>query len=75
MSKQLLIDYNVTFTSETGARVLEDIRKFSGYNNPCFVRGEPDTTAFNLGQRNVCLRILSFLERMKEERQEVAING
>jgi len=75
MSKQLLIDYNVTFTSEHGARVWEDLMKFCGYNNPCFVRGEPDLTAFNLGQRNVCLRVLSFLERSKEERQEVAING
>jgi len=38
------------------------------------MRGEPDFTAFKLGQRNVCLRILSFLECSKEERQEVAID-
>jgi len=72
--KQLLIDYNITFTSEIGERVLEDLKKFCGYNDPCYMRGEPDFTAFKLGQRNVCLRILSFLEYSKEERQEVAID-
>lgn len=73
--KQLLIDYNITFRSEHGARVLEDLRAFCGYNNPCFVRGEPDLTALNLGQRNVFLRILNFLSRSdNKERQEVTIN-
>jgi hypothetical protein len=73
--KQLLTDYNVTFHSECGERVLEDLKAFCGYNNPCFVRGEPDLTALNLGQRNVFLRILNFLSYSdKKERQEVIIS-
>lgn len=71
---QLLIDYNVTFHSECGERVLEDLKKFCGYNDSCYMRGESDLTAFHLGQRNVFLRILNFLERSKEERQEETIN-
>jgi hypothetical protein len=72
--KQLLIDYNVTFHSECGERVLEDLKKFCGYNDSCYARGEPDLTALRLGQRNVFLRILHYLERSKEERQEETIN-
>lgn len=73
--KQLLIDYNVTFHSECGARVFEDLKKFCGYNDSCYMRGESDLTAFRLGQRNVFLRILSQLECAKEERQEEVDNG
>ena len=76
MNKQLLIDYRVTFNSETGQRVLKDLEEFCGYNQPCFYRGEHDMTAFSLGQRNVILRIKSFLQKDPEEkRQEEALDG
>jgi hypothetical protein len=74
-TKELLIDYSMTFRSEHGAKVLEDLKTFCGYNAPCYVRGEFDQTAFNLGMRNVCLRIMTLLENqssLKQEKQESA---
>lgn len=72
--KQLLIDYNVTFNSESGTRVAEDLKAFCGYNDSCYFPEQPNVTAFHLGQRNVYLRILNFLERFDKERQETTIN-
>ena len=66
--KQLLIDYRVTFNSESGQRVLKDLEDFSGYNHPCFYRGESDMTVFTLGQRNVVLRVKSFLDIDPEQK-------
>jgi hypothetical protein len=74
-TKELLVDYSMTFKSEHGAKVLEDLKTFCGYNAPCYARGESDHTAFNLGMRNVCLRIMTFLENqslLKQEKQENA---
>ena len=74
-TKELLVDYSMTFRSEHGAKVLEDLKTFCGYNAPCYVRGEFDQTAFNLGMRNVCLRIMTLLENqslLKQEKQENA---
>ena len=59
--KQLLINYKATFSSETGQAVLRDLETFCGYNQPLFMRGESDTTAFSLGMRNVYLRINRFI--------------
>jgi len=73
--KQLLIDYRVTFNSETGARVLRNLEEFAGYNVSCFHRGEADMTAFALGQRNVVLRIKAFLDADPDQiLQEEAIS-
>ena len=74
-TKELLVDYSMTFRSEHGAKVLEDLKTFCGYNAPCYMRGEFDHTAFNLGMRNVCLRIMTLLENqssLKQEKQENA---
>ena len=74
---QLLIDYRVTFNSETGKKVMKDLEAFCQFNQPCFVRGEADSTAFSLGMRNVFLRIKKFVEAdLTEEKQmEVEDNG
>lgn len=74
--KQLLINYRVTFNSEAGREVLKDLESFCGYNNPCFIRGEADSTAFQLGGRNVYLRIKKLLETdLETKKQEVTENG
>lgn len=71
--KQLLINYKATFGSETGQAVLRDLEEFCGFNHPCFIRGESDTTAFSLGMRNVFLRINKFMKAdLETEQQEVA---
>lgn len=70
--KQLLINYKATFSSETGQAVLKDLENFCGYNQPCFIRGESDATAFSLGMRNVFLRINKFVNAdLETKRQEV----
>jgi hypothetical protein len=77
-TKELLVNYSMTFRSEAGTKVLEDLKVFCGYSGPCYVRGEFDHTAFNLGMRNVCLRIMTFLENqslLKQEKQENAEDG
>lgn len=68
--KQLLINYKVTFGSETGQAVLKDLENFCGYNQPCFIRGESDATAFTLGMRNVFLRINKFVNADLEVKQQ-----
>jgi len=75
VDNQLLIDYRVTFNSESGQKVLKDLETFCGYNNPCFMRGESDMTAFALGGRNVFLRIKKFLDAdLDKKLQEEANN-
>ena len=59
--QQIVIDYKITFTSDHGKNVLDDLKEFCGYNKPSFTPGDPYHTAFNEGQRNVCLRILRVL--------------
>ncbi len=56
----LIRDYKITFNSEHGARVLEDLVEFVGADKHCFDK-DPIQTAFNLGQRNVILRIRELL--------------
>lgn len=64
--QQLVVDYKITFNSESGKRVLEDLEDFAGYNKPCFHPGLPDKTAFELGQRNVILRIRRVLAERED---------
>jgi hypothetical protein len=49
-------DYQVTFGSEAGMRVLEDLFNFCLINHVCFAEN-PYKTAFNEGSRNVGLYI------------------
>jgi hypothetical protein len=59
--QKLAESYRRTFTSESGADVLTDLKKRFG-NRRSFV---PDSngTAFHEGQRDVYLMILGFVER------------
>ncbi len=68
--KQKLIDYRITFGSESGARVLKDLEDFCGLYHPCFADGHPDLTAFMLGSRNVALRIKKFLDMDPEQKKQ-----
>lgn len=73
--KQLIIDYKITFGSEAGKRVYEDLKQFCLYDEPCFVQGSPDGTAFNLGIRNVVLRINAMKKADPDKKlQEEAIS-
>jgi|TARA_R100000329_G_C7443618_1_gene155960 hypothetical protein len=57
-------DYKLIFKSDEGQKVLQDLRE-RFYDRDTFVRGEPDTTAYNQGARGVLFYILRQLEDFK----------
>lgn len=65
--QQLVIDYKITFNSEHGKRVLDDLDLFSGYRKSSFNK-DPYLMAFLEGQRNVALRIHRILEETNYEK-------
>ena len=58
-------DYRLVFTSKEGERVLQDLRE-RFYDRETFVRGAPDTTAYNQGARGVLFYIFRQLEDFKQ---------
>lgn len=73
--KQLVLDYKMTFDSEHGKRVFNDLQKWSGYNDRIVPQGVPDMTAFELGRRDMFLHIKDKIDaNPDEEVQEVAEN-
>ena len=55
-------DYKNTFNSQQGRRVLADMLAENKCLSTSFVKEDPYLTAFNEGQRNVVLRILTILQ-------------
>lgn len=55
------IDYKRIFSSEQGKRVLADLIAQHFVMRPTYVRGDPQGTAFNEGQRDVVLRIMTIM--------------
>ena len=64
--KQLTIDYKQTFTSESGNKVLEDLKKRCSFNSTTFVQGDSHDTAFREGQRAVVLFINNMLNKKEK---------
>ena len=64
--KQLTIDYKQTFTSESGVKVLEDLKKRCSFNTTTFVQGDSHDTAFREGQRSVVLFINNMLNKKEK---------
>ena len=64
--KQLRIDYKQTFTSESGVKVLEDLKKRCSFNTTTFVQGDSHDTAFREGQRAVVLFINNMLNKKEK---------
>lgn len=60
------MDYKRAFSSEQGKRVLYDLIASHHLMRPTYVRGDAIEMAYNEGQRNVVLRILSILETTEE---------
>lgn len=69
--KNIQKDYLSCFTSSSGQRVLEDMKK-SYSDRSSYVTGDPYETAYNEGQRSVYLSILFLMEEAKnpKKRQE-----
>ena len=64
--KQLTIDYKQTFASESGEKVLEDLKKRCSFNTTTFVQGDSHDTAFREGQRAVVLFINNMLNKKEK---------
>jgi hypothetical protein len=61
-AKQKHLDYANTFGSEEGKRVLHDMMRTHKFLTPTLASGnDPIEMAFFEGQRNVILRILTYL--------------
>jgi hypothetical protein len=58
---QTKTDYEITFGTAEGKRVLDDILKNTHVLEPTF-SADPYITAFNEGARNEALRILTILQ-------------
>ncbi len=54
------------FKSPDGAGILQDLMD-KHYKYTSFVRGEPETTAFNEGQRSVVIYILERISRAEKK--------
>lgn len=60
-TREILLDYHMTFTSPHGQRVLADL--IASYSGNSFTPGYPDVTAFREGRRSVPDDIRVILHR------------
>ena len=68
-------DYNTCFlVSPTGREILEDLKKAHHYYDSSF-SVDAYTTAFQEGERNVVLRILTILKQHEEELKNGRTSG
>ena len=71
--KQLVMDFMTTFTSEGGARVLDNLSKFCYENESTYKGTDTHGTAFQEGARSVILYIRSQLKKdLHEVKQKEA---
>ena len=59
--KQRKYDYDTTFNTEEGKRVLADLAHRHGVFESVFVPGDPHHTAFREGKRSVVTDLLRYL--------------
>lgn len=71
--KQLVLDYKMTFDSEHGKRVYEDLQKWSGFNDRIIPGDVPAITGFELGRRDFFLHVKDKVDAdLDKEVQETA---
>ena len=59
--------YRSAFTSEDGQRVLRHLCKNGCVTSPAFVAGDPTTTAYNNGKRDIVLAILRYVHASDDD--------
>ena len=64
--KQLTIDYKQTFGSESGQRVLEDLKKRCSFNTTTHIKGDSHESAFLEGQRSMVLFLNNMLNKKEK---------
>jgi len=73
-AKQLILDYQATFGTDTAKRVYDSIKTMSYCDRPdLFVAGQSDVTTYRLGMRGLFLCIKGMIEAdPNAKRQEAA---
>ena len=61
--KQLTIDYKQTFKSESGEKVLEDLKKRCSFETTTHIKGDSHESAYLEGARSVVLFINNMLNK------------
>nr|BAR32398.1 hypothetical protein [uncultured Mediterranean phage uvMED] len=61
--KQLEIDYKTTFGSESGQRVLEDLKKRCSFNSTTHIKGDSHESAYLEGSRSVVLFVNNMINK------------
>lgn len=69
--EQISLDYRLTFGSETGQRVLQDLCETLHLLEPSYNPGSDMETAFREGERNALLYILSRLKLPEETTKNI----
>ena len=64
--KQLVIDYKTTFGSESGQRVLDDLKKRCSFETSTFVKGDSHESAYLEGARSAVLFINNMLNKKEK---------
>ena len=64
--KQLNLDYKTTFGSESGQRVLEDLKKRCSFNSTTHIKGDSHESAYLEGARSVVLFINNMLNKKEK---------
>ena len=64
--KQLEIDYKTTFGSESGIRVLDDLKKRCSYHTTTHIKGDSHESAYLEGARSVVLFINNMLNKKEK---------
>ena len=59
--------YRAVFTSDDGAKVLDDLKARFGFQQTTHVPGDPHESAFFEGQRNAVLLILRMMEEKRKD--------
>ena len=60
---QLVKDYKITFGSDEGKRILDDLKKRSHFYNTTHVKGDSHESAFYEGQRSLVVSIENILNQ------------
>ena len=58
---QLVKDYKITFGSDEGKRILDDLKKRSHFYNTTHVKGDSHESAYYEGQRSLVVFIESLI--------------
>ena len=64
--KQLVINYKQVFTSESGEKVLEDLKKRCSYHTTTHIKGDSHESAYLEGARSVVLFIKNMLNKKEK---------